>query len=121
LGSGFVFGGVFGFVFGVFVPLLHEDVCEGLFFASGLEFGYGGERAVDFVFDHIFYRFSELRGWFGEVGGGDLEAVEEQAGALGVDVVGGDAAQDFADGELDGGAVFGLGHVEGGLFAAAEL
>jgi hypothetical protein len=44
---------------------------------------------------------------FGEVEAGDLEAVEEKTGAAGVDVVGGDALQDFADGGLDGGAVLG--------------
>jgi hypothetical protein len=38
---------------------------------------------------------------------GDLEAVEEEAGAAGVDVVCGDALEDFADGGLDRGAVFG--------------
>jgi len=36
---------------------------------------------------------------------GDLQAVEQEAGAFGVDVVGGEAAQDLGDGELDGGAV----------------
>jgi hypothetical protein len=47
-------------------------------------------------------------GWlFGEVEAGDLEAVEEQASAAWVDVVGGDALEDFADGGLDRGAVFG--------------
>jgi hypothetical protein len=46
-------------------------------------------------------------GGFGEVEASDLEAVEEEAGAAGVDVVGGDALEDFADGGLDGGAVFG--------------
>ncbi|HWW98838.1 MAG TPA: hypothetical protein VNY74_14130 [Edaphobacter sp.] len=56
---------------------------------------------------------------FGEVEAGDLEAVEEEAGAAGVDVVGGDALQDLADGGLDGGAVFGQGQVEGGAAAAA--
>jgi hypothetical protein len=45
-------------------------------------------------------------GGFGEVEAGDLEAVEEEAGAAGVDVVGGDALENFADGLLDGGAVF---------------
>jgi hypothetical protein len=44
---------------------------------------------------------------FGEVEAGDLEAVEEEAGAAGVDVVGGDTLQDLADGGLDGGAVLG--------------
>jgi hypothetical protein len=55
---------------------------------------------------------------FGEVEAGDLEAVEEEAGAAGVDVVGGDAAEDLADGGLDGGAVFREGQVEGGAAAA---
>ena len=60
-----------------------------------------------------------MRWWFGEVEAGDLEAVEEEAGAAGVDVVGGDALEDFADGVLDGGTVFGEGEVEGGAAAAA--
>jgi hypothetical protein len=34
---------------------------------------------------------------FGEVEAGDLEAVEEEAGAAAVDVVRGDALEDFAD------------------------
>lgn len=56
---------------------------------------------------------------FGEVEAGDLEAVEEETGAAGVDVVGGDALEDLADGGLDGGAVFGERQVEGGAAAAA--
>ena len=44
---------------------------------------------------------------FGEVEAGDLEAVEQEAGAAGIDVVGGDALQDLADGGLDRGSVFG--------------
>ncbi len=48
----------------------------------------------------------------GEVERGDLEAVEEKAGAFGVDLVGGDAAEDVADGALDGSAVVGIGEVE---------
>ena len=50
-----------------------------------------------------------------EVEGGDLQAVEEEAGAAGIDLVAGDALEDFADGELDGGAVFGEREVEGGF------
>ena len=46
---------------------------------------------------------------FGEVEAGDLEAVEEEAGAAGVDFVGGDAAEDFANGGLDVGAIVGIG------------
>ena len=55
----------------------------------------------------------------GQVEAGDLEAVEEEAGALGVDLVAGDAEQDLADGALDGGAVLGQGDVEVGLAATA--
>jgi len=57
----------------------------------------------------------------GQVEAGDLEAVEEEAGAARVDVVGGDALEDLADGGLDGGAVFGKGQVEGGGSAAASF
>jgi hypothetical protein len=56
---------------------------------------------------------------FGKVEAGDLEAVEEETGAAGVDVVGGDALEDFADGGLDGGTVFGKRQVEGGAAASA--
>jgi hypothetical protein len=56
----------------------------------------------------------------GEEAGGDLDAEEEMAGALGVDVVGGYALEDFTQGELDGGAVFELGEGEGGAAAAAR-
>ena len=60
-----------------------------------------------------------LGGGFGEVEAGNLEAVEEQAGAAGVDVVGGDTAEDLADGGLDGGTVLWEWQVEGGAAAAA--
>jgi hypothetical protein len=68
------------------------------------------------------FRFGvAVGGGFGEVEAGDLEAVEEQAGAAGVDVVGGDALEDFADGLLDGGTVFRQRKVEGGAAASALL
>ncbi len=86
------------------------------------EFGAGGDGAVGGVGDGLFDQASLLcrdgRG-FGEVERGDLEAVEEEAGAAGVDGVGGDAAEDLADGDLDGSAVLGKGEVEGGLAGAA--
>jgi len=41
----------------------------------------------------------------GEVGTGDLEAVEHRAGELAVDVSSGEAAEDVEEGDLDGGAV----------------
>jgi hypothetical protein len=55
----------------------------------------------------------------GEVEAGDLEAVEEESGAAGVDVVGGDALEDLADGGLDSGLVLGERQVEGGAAVAA--
>jgi hypothetical protein len=48
----------------------------------------------------------------GEVGAGDLQAVEEDGGALVVDVSGGDAAEDVEQGDLDGGAVVDGLHAE---------
>jgi hypothetical protein len=59
----------------------------------------GGNLFDDF--DRVGFSVAVGRG-FGEVETGDLEAVEEKAGATGVDVVGGDAAENFADGLLDG-------------------
>ena len=51
----------------------------------------------------------------GQVGAGDLQAVEENAGSFGVDVSGGDAAEDVVEGDLDGVAV-----VDGLHFEHAE-
>src|SRR6516164_3026063 len=51
-------------------------------------------------------------GFFGEVEAGDLEAVEEQAGAAGVEFAGGDALEDESDGGLDGRTVFWEGEFE---------
>src|ERR1700754_960063 len=48
-----------------------------------------------------------------EVGGGDLECVEEEPGSAGIDVVVGDAGYDLAEGVLDGGAAGGSGELEG--------
>jgi hypothetical protein len=73
----------------------------------------------DDVFDGVLD--DVVGGGFGEVETGDLEAVEEQAGAAGVDVVGRDALEDFADGVLDGAAVFGLGDGEVGRTALSGL
>jgi hypothetical protein len=44
--------------------------------------------------------------FFGQVGGGDAEGVEEECCSAGVELVEGDASGDLLDGELDGGAVF---------------
>ena len=84
-------------------------------------FGVGGD-----LFDGLWGFFAgiacRLGGLAGEVGAGYLEAVEEEAGSLGVDLVVGDAEEDLADGELDGGAVFGHGEVEGvAVLAGARI
>ena len=79
----------------------------------------GGDLFYDFgLFD---FAGAPVGRGFGEVEAGDLEAVEEEAGAAGVDVVGGDAAEDFDDGGLEGGAVVGVGdgEVEGPAAASA--
>jgi hypothetical protein len=90
------------------------------------DFDFGRERAMDGIDDDLFDKLgfdgSAAVGqdlW--EIEAGDLKAVEEQAGAAWVDVVGGDAAEDFDDGGLEAGAVIGVGdgEVEGGLAASA--
>jgi hypothetical protein len=90
------------------------------------DFGARGEDAEGGIDGDLFHGFDGFwsgvaLGWlgFGEVEAGDLEAVEEETGATGVDVVGGDALEDFSDGGLDGGAVFWQRQVEGGAAAAA--
>jgi hypothetical protein len=87
-------------------------------------FGTGCEDAEGGIDGDLFYGLRFRRGFgcglsFGEVEAGDLESVEEEAGAAGVDVVGGDALEDLADGGLDGGAVFRERQVEGGAATAA--
>jgi hypothetical protein len=58
-------------------------------------------------------------GW--EVAGGDLEAEEHMTGALGVDAVGAEGAEDQANAGLDGGAVLGHGEEEFGVERASEF
>ncbi len=98
------------------------DYAEALFGDLGFaDFDAGGEGAELRVDDDLFDGIGVSCGLFGDGGqveAGDLEAVEEEAGALGVDLVAGDAEQDLADGALDGGAVLGQGDVEVGLAAA---
>ncbi len=109
-----------GCLFFVAVPVVDESLDGGVGFGlGGLELGGGGDEAVGGIVDYV------LDGGFGgvagrgdgqgarQVGGGDLEAVEDEAGAARVELVGGEAAEDFAEGGLDGGAVFGEREVEG--------
>ena len=90
-----------------------------------LDFDFRREGAVSEVEGDLFHGFDlgcrpAARLGLGEVEAGDLEAIEEQARAAWIDVVGGDAAEDFADGVLDGAAVFGQRDLEGGTTAAAQ-
>ena len=110
-----VFG--YGVDFGqgdVVAEAVEQEVGEGWVGGGGLELVLGGEEAVDGVGDDFFDGFGGFGGGFGEVERGDLQAVEEQAGALGVKTAVGDALQDQADGGLDGASVLGEGQVEGG-------
>ena len=90
-----------------------------------LDLGAGSEGAVGGVDDDVFDEFSGGRGFAGGLGGaweveaGDLEAVEEEACATRVEVVGCDAAENLTDGGLDGAAIFGKGQVEGRLAGTA--
>ena len=96
---------------------------------GGVELGLWGQDALVGVDNDFLYRLGfgafgvGVAGGcglgFGEVEAGDLETVEEKACATWVDVVGGDALQDLADGVLDGGAVFREWQVECGAAAAA--
>lgn len=81
------------------------------------ELGGWGEVAECGVYSELFDGVDEGGGVAGQVEAGDLEAVEEQAGAAGVEVVGGDAFEDLAEGELDAGAV---GDLAGGEGVGAE-
>jgi hypothetical protein len=94
------------------------------------KFGDGCEGAVsgvnDDLVDHLRNVFVVLAVDYrvgacdrGQVAAGDLEAVEEESGAFGVDLVAGDALENLADGELDGGAVVGEGDVEASAAAFA--
>jgi len=75
-----------------------------------------GDEAVGGVAYDVFDDRDGLGGWAGlrfrEVEGGDLQSVEQQTGAPGVDDAQGDALQDEADSCLDGAAVLGQWEVE---------
>ncbi len=104
-----------------------DQLGDGAFACSVFgDLGSWGEDAECGVDGDLFYGFAFGAGFgrglgFAEVEAGDLEAVEEEAGAAWVDVVGGDALEDLADGKLNAGAIVGIGErqVEGGAAAAA--
>jgi len=129
-----------GLFFGLAAPLFEELL--GVAFAL---FGWedlvdGGEWAEFGVAGEVFDQFGSFlfvavagvavvargllgAGFSGEEVGGDLEAVEDEAGALLVELVGADAVEDLAEGVLDGGAVFKRGEEEFGVdgMASAEF
>ena len=78
--------------------------------SDGAEFGVDGDFFYDLVCGFVGFVIAVAVACggllFGEVEAGDLEAVEEETGAAGVDVVGGDALEDLADGVLNGRTVF---------------
>ncbi len=119
------FGGGFLLLAGFFAgPVFHEDLFEVLFFAdAGLEVLFGGDEAVVGVEFDRFDRVCGVLGGlaWGEVDGRDLEAVEEEAGAAGIELVGGEAEEDFSDGGLDGRTVVRAWEVEGGSAGLAGL
>ena len=79
----------------------------------------------DSVCDDLFNEGAGLGGGLlflaGQVDGGDLESVKEQAGSFRVKRITGDASEHLADAELDGGAVFWQRQVKGGGAAAARF
>jgi hypothetical protein len=103
-----------------------DQLGDGAFVCCG--FGDFGTRSQDTergVDGDLLYGFGFGRGFgrgsgLGEVETGDLEAVEQEACAARVDVVGGDSLKNLADGGLDGGAVFGQRQLEGGTAAPAS-
>lgn len=96
---------------------IFKEGFERAFWFVGVELCGWGEDAVLGVMGDFGDEFScgVCGSGFGQVEAGDLQAVEKETGAARVDLVGGDAAQDFADGLLDGGAVFRVGEREAGL------
>jgi hypothetical protein len=109
--------------FGKLLPRHSEELGDDAG-AVVFDFDFGRERAMDGIDDDLFDKLgfdgSAAVGqdlW--EIEAGDLKAVEEQAGAAWVDVIGGNTAEDLADGLLDGAAVFGMREVEVGAAAAA--
>jgi hypothetical protein len=113
-----------GFLFQV--PAFFEDGLEGFLAGAFGELGFGGQGAMGWVVGDFFYDAAGFGLGSGcslwrEVAAGDLEAVEEEASAAGIYGVGGDAAEDFADGKLDGGSVFGELKVKAGVGVARAV
>ena len=129
-----------GDVFGMdeVVEHLGEVFAAGLFYIDGGgDFGDGGDGTEVGVEDDIFHQVLCGVGVGGRVGaifgagggvarasGGDaaqiagkgsaggVDSVEEQTGALGVELVAGDKREDLGEGELDAGKIVEVGHFE---------
>jgi hypothetical protein len=83
------------------------------------EVGVSGDLFDDLRFFALLIALGAMGFGLREVQAGDLKAVEKEAGSAGIDLVGGDALEDLADGELDGGLVLGEGQVELGTAVLA--
>jgi hypothetical protein len=115
--------GLAGFVAFYFVEELAAEGAAGFELFGLLVFVFGGDEAVGFFIDDVFdYVFqgdgvsSSLEGSWARLrrkgAKRDLEAVEEHAGALQVDVVVRDGVHDLGDGGTGAVAVLGVGEVE---------
>ncbi len=111
---------------GCFAELGEEAAGEAEPFGGFGHFGLRSQpaegRVLDDLFDYGFGGFFPVVTGVGgggarEVGGCDGEAVEKQAGAAGIDLIGGDAAEGVEEGELEGGAIVGVveGEIEAGV------
>ncbi|WP_128915228.1 hypothetical protein [Granulicella sibirica] len=87
-------------------------------FRLGCDVSEGG--VVQDLFDHLGGIFGLDGSLAREIERGDLETVEEKAGAARVDAAAGDAAENLADGMLDSATVLKNGEIEGGV-AVADL
>lgn len=102
------------FPFVLFAPLILGPRPRGSLF-------FGSDEAELGIVDDFFDRSRPLiRFRFGDVAAGYLKAIEQKAGAAGIDLVGSDEAQDFTQRELKGGAVRGIGEVELIAFLSAQ-
>jgi hypothetical protein len=110
--------------FGVLLPGFFQDLFQVFlaFFALAEVLG-DGDGALLGVFEELFHGV----GWvwllllLAEVAAGDLEAVEQEPGAFGIDLIGCETDEDLGDGGLDGAPVFRVGEDEGGFAAFARL
>ncbi len=75
-------------------------------------------RVGDNLFDDRRGGGRDRRPGLGEVGAGDLQAIEQETGAAWVEGVVGEPVEDLPDGGLDGGAIFKQRQIEGAPAAA---